>query len=202
MIDAALLLLRVTVGSLLAGHGSQKLFGSFGGPGLHGTRGMMESLGYKPSHLWAAAAGAGEFGGGMLTALGLLSPLGSLSAISVMATATAKAHWGKPVWVTSGGAELPLTNIAAAGAIALAGPGRYSVDRMFGIRLPRWFTLLSLVIVAGITANGIMASNRTQQERQAQSQPRPEPGEAEVSGEARITEPVSEEAMPEATGGS
>jgi len=202
MTNAALFLLRVTVGSLLAGHGAQKLFGAFGGPGLHGTRGMMESVGYKPGHMWAAAAGAGEFGGGLLTALGLFSPLGSLSAMSVMATATAKAHWGKPVWVTSGGAELPLTNIAAAGAIALAGPGSWSLDRAFGIRLPRWFSLLSLLAMAGITANGIVASNREQQRAQQPQRPpeRPRPGQAEISGEVRVSEEVG--SLPEVTEGS
>jgi putative oxidoreductase len=188
MIDAALLLLRLTVGSLLAGHGSQKLFGSFGGHGLHGTGGMMESMGYKPGHVWAGLAGAGEFGGGLLTALGFLSPLGSLGSISVMVTATLKAHWGKPVWVTSGGAELPLINIAAAGAIALAGPGRYSLDRLFGIRVPRWFSLLSMAAVGGVTANGIIASNRALQE---QAQRQEWAGQAQVSGEARVSESVS-----------
>ena len=194
MTDGGLLLLRLTVGGLLAGHGAQKLFGSFEGPGLHGTRGMVESMGYRPGHVWAAAAAAGEFGGGVLTGLGLLSPLGPLSAMSVMATATAKVHWGKPVWVTAGGAELPLTNMAAAGAIALAGPGRWSLDRMLGIRLPGWFSFLSLVGAAAMTAKGIVDSNRTLQ----QPPPSP-PAEKEPAG-MRISEPVSR--SPEVTEGS
>jgi putative oxidoreductase len=193
MTDGALLLLRLTVGGLLAGHGAQKLFGSFEGPGLHGTSNIVESMGYRPGQVWATAAAAGELGGGVLTGLGLLSPLGPLGAMSVMATATAKVHWGKPVWVTSGGAELPLTNMAAAGAIALAGPGRWSLDRLLGIRLPGWFSFLSLIAAAAMTAKGIADSNRAQQ------QP-PAPAAEEAPAEQRVSEPVSP--SPEVTQGS
>jgi putative oxidoreductase len=56
-------------------------------------------------------------------------------------------HWGKPIWNTAGGAELPLTNMAAAAALAIAGPGRYSIDRMLGIRLPGWIGFLGLIAI-------------------------------------------------------
>ncbi len=107
--DVGLLILRLTVGGLLSGHGSQKLFGWFGGYGLKGTAGWLESMGLKPGHLWATGAGASEFGGGMLTTLGLFHPLGPIGTIAAMIMATAKAHWGKPIWVSEGGAELPVT---------------------------------------------------------------------------------------------
>lgn len=184
MVDAALFLLRLTIGSLLAGHGAQKLFGAFGGPGLQGTAGVVESMGYKPGRLWATAAAATESVGGLLTALGFLNPLGPVATLSVMVTATAKAHWRKPVWVTSGGAELPLTNIAAASAIAMIGPGRHSLDRMFGIRLPRWVSVLSFLAAAGMTAKGIADSNRALQEAKAEAM------RTEPSG-IRFSEPVS-----------
>ena len=64
-----------------------------------------------------------------------------------MAIATTKAHWGKPIWVTEGGAELPVTNIAAATALIVGGPGKYSLDRAFGLRLPGWLAPLGLVAV-------------------------------------------------------
>ena len=73
MLDLALL--RLTLGSLLVGHGSQKLFGWFGGYGLAGTAGYMESLGLRPGRRWAIAAGLSEFGGGLLTLLGFLNRL-------------------------------------------------------------------------------------------------------------------------------
>src|SRR5437588_8631205 len=126
MRDIGLLILRLTMGGLLAGHGSQKLFGWFGGPGLKGTAGWLESLGLKPGTLWATSASASEFGGGVLTTLGLLHPLGPFGTIGAMIMATAKAHWGKPIWASQGGAELPLINIATALSLTLTGPGRFS----------------------------------------------------------------------------
>src|SRR5215207_879902 len=148
MSNLAALILRVVLGSLLAGHGAQKLFGSFEGPGLEGTAGFMEMLGLRPGRPWAVLAGLSEFGGGVLTLLGLLNPLGPLGIIGVMAMATRKAHWGNPIWVTEGGPELPLTNISIATALMVAGPGKYSLDRALGIRLPRWIALLGLVVIA------------------------------------------------------
>ena len=62
--------------------------------------------------------------------------------------ATRKAHWGKPVWVTEGGPELPVTNMSIATALMLAGPGKYSLDRALGLRLPRWIAFLGLVVIA------------------------------------------------------
>ena len=79
--------------------------------------------------------------------LGLLNPLGPVGIIGSMAMATTKAHWGKPIWVTEGGAELPVTNIAAATALIVGGPGKYSLDRAFGLRLPGWIAPLGLVAV-------------------------------------------------------
>jgi len=131
----------------MAGHGAQKLFGSFGGPGMQGTTGFMEMLGLKPGRPWALMAGLSEFGGGLLTLLGFLSPVGPIGVIGSMAMATTKAHWGKPIWVTEGGAELPVTNIAAATALIVGGPGKYSLDRAFGLRLPGWIAPLGLVAV-------------------------------------------------------
>ena len=141
------MILRVVQGSLLAGHGAQKLFGSFEGPGLQGTSGFMEMLGLRPGRPWAVLAGLSEFGGGVLTVLGLLNPLGPLGVIGSMAMATATAHKCKPVWVTEGGAELPVTNIAASTALILNGPGKYSLDRALGIRLPAWIAPLGLALV-------------------------------------------------------
>jgi len=146
--NLAVLILRAVLGLLLAGHGSQKLFGHFNGPGLEGTSGFLETLGMRPGRPWAYLAGLSEFGGGVLTVLGFLNPLGPLAVIGAMAMAWATAHRGQPIWATEGGAELPLTNIAAATAIMLNGPGKYSLDRALGTRLPGWLVPLGLVAIA------------------------------------------------------
>lgn len=148
MMDIALLLLRATAGSLLAGHGTQKLFGWFGGGGLEGTSGWVESMQLRPARAWALAGGLSEFVGGSLTALGFLNPLGPIGILGAMGMATTKVHWGKPIWVTSGGAELPLTNIAIASALIIAGPGAYSLDEALGIELPRWVAIPGLAAAA------------------------------------------------------
>ncbi len=143
--ELAPMIVRLAQGSLMAGHGAQKLFGSFGGPGLEGTSGFMEMLGMRPGRPWAYLAGLSEFGGGVLTALGLFNPLGPLGIIASMSMATRKAHWGKPIWVTEGGAELPVLNIAISTALMIREPDGFSLDRLLGIRLPRWVGLVGLV---------------------------------------------------------
>ena len=155
MQDLGLLILRLAVGGLLIGHGSQKLFGWFSGPGLKGTAGWLESLGLTPGTTWATAASASEFGGGALTTLGFLHPLGPLGTMGAMIMATVKAHWGKPIWVTQGGAELPVVNMASALALTLTGPGRFSLDTLFGIRLPRALIIAVAVVEAAMIAIGV-----------------------------------------------
>ena len=155
MRDIGLLILRLTMGGLLAGHGSQKLFGWFSGPGLKGTAGWLESLGLKPGTPWATVAAASEFGGGTLTALGLLHPLGPIGTMGGMVMATAKAHWGKPIWVTQGGAELPVINLAIALTLTLTGPGRFSLDQVLGIRLPRVLVVAVAIVEAVLVIIGI-----------------------------------------------
>ncbi len=155
-VDAGLLVLRVVVGALLFGHGTQKLFGWFGGHGLRGTAWWLGSLGFRPAMLWAMLAGAGEAGGGLLLALGLLHPLGSLGVIAAMLMAIARVHWGKGLWNSNGGAELPLTYLVAAAVIGLAGPGAYALDRVLGLALPLsasfifWAGLVAVVVIDGI----------------------------------------------------
>jgi len=159
MRDIGLLILRLAMGGLLAGHGSQKRFGWFSGPGLKGTAGWLESLGLKPGTPWATVASASEFGGGTLTALGLLHPLGPIGTMGGMVMATAKAHWGKPIWVTQGGAELPVTNLAIALALTFSDPGRFSLDQELIIRLPRMLFVPVVIVGALLVISGIMRNS-------------------------------------------
>ena len=149
MRSLGILIFRLVVGGLLAGHGAQKLFGWFGGAGLEGTAGWLESMRLRPGTVWARIAGGSELGGGLLTALGFLNPLGPIAAMGAMSMAWAKVHLGNPVWSTKGGAELPLTNIAVLSALTVAGPGRLSLDSLFGIRVPRIVGLGALLGMLG-----------------------------------------------------
>jgi putative oxidoreductase len=152
--DVGLLVLRVVVGLYLAGHGAQKLFGWSGGPGLEKMTGGMRMMGLRPARFWAFMAGISEFGGGLLTALGLLSPLGPLGIIAAMIMANIVGHRGKGLWAAKGGRELPLTNLAAALALAFIGPGGYALDPLLGIALPEPLTAVGglVLVILGVLA--------------------------------------------------
>jgi putative oxidoreductase len=166
--ETAPTLVRVVQGTLMAGHGAQKLFGSFGGPGLEGTSGFMEVLGMRPGRPWAYMAGLSEFGGGVLTALGLLKPLGPLGIIGSMAMATRKAHWDKPIWVTEGGAELPVLNMAISTALMVREPDAFSLDRVLGLRLPAWVGPVGLVGILLTVLYSELGSNDASDEQEEQ----------------------------------
>jgi putative oxidoreductase len=128
-----LVIARMTFGLLMAAHGAQKLFGWFGGHGLAGTGGFMESLGFRPGRRFAALAGGAEVTGGILTALGLLGPVGPALMIAVMVVAMGSVHWPNGLFAAKNGVELPLLFAAAAVAFAVIGPGPYSLDAAFGL---------------------------------------------------------------------
>lgn len=126
-----LLILRIVVGALLIGHGTQKLLGWFGGHGIAGTAGFFSSIGFRPGRLNAFAAGASEAGGGLLLALGLITPLAAAAVLGTMVVA-ASVHFPK-FWVTDGGFEYPFMLGTVAVALGFTGPGRLSLDNAFGL---------------------------------------------------------------------
>jgi putative oxidoreductase len=134
-VDIALLIVRLIVGLAIAAHGSQKLFGWFGGYGLAGTAGFFESIGFRPGILFVLGAGAGELGGGLLTALGLGGALGPALIVMVMVVAILSVHLPKGFWATDGGYELNAMYVAAALALAFAGSGAVALDRALGINV-------------------------------------------------------------------
>ena len=155
-VSIGLLALRLVIGFAIAAHGSQKLFGWFGGHGLTGTGGFFEMLGFRPGRAFAFAAGASELASGLLIALGLLGPVGPALTLSVMIVAALTVHWKNGFFAQSNGIEV--TALFAVGAVALAftGFGRYSLDAVTG--LAALFTpieaILALVLaVAGAAGN-------------------------------------------------
>lgn len=152
--DAGLLIVRLVFGALMAAHGSQKVFGWFGGYGLAGTGGFFEGLGFRPGRLFAAIAGFTETFGGLLFALGLLTPAAAMAIISVMVVAIGSVHLGNGLFAATNGVEVPLLYAAAAAALALTGPGTYSLDAIFGL-VPAWTPGLRVLAVAVGVAGGL-----------------------------------------------
>jgi putative oxidoreductase len=144
--DLGLLVLRAGVGGTLFAHGAQKLFGWFGGGGLSGTSAMFDQIGFKPGKANAVAAGLGEAGGGALLVLGLATPAAGAAVAGTMAVASSM-HVDQGFFVTKGGLEFPAVLGVAAAALALTGPGEYSVDRLLGHRANRSWMRLALALV-------------------------------------------------------
>ena len=151
----AFLIVRLILGLALFAHGSQKLFGWFGGGGIAGTGGFFENLGFRPGRLFALMAGLGEAGGGLLTLLGLGGALGPVLIVLVMLVAIGAVHIQKGFFAANGGYELPLTNVAVALAIAFGGNGPYSLDAALHLNfltdpVQIWYALGAAVVVAGL----------------------------------------------------
>ena len=142
-------ILRIVVGGYFFGHGTQKLFGWFGGYGPDGTGQFFESLGLRPGKRHAVAAGAAEAGGGALLVLGAATPLASAALIATMLTAIHRVHLKNGPWVADQGYEYNLVLIAVAAALAETGPGSPSVDDARGSEMygPKW-ALLALLLGA------------------------------------------------------
>ena len=154
------LVARTVIGGLFIGHGTQKLFGWFGGPGPEGTAAMMESIEMRPGKLHALLAGTTETVGGSLLAAGLATPLASTALTGVMTTAIRKVHLPNGPWAASGGWEYNAVLIAAVTALTETGPGDLSLDRALGIERsgPAW-ALAALATGVG-TAFATMALGR------------------------------------------
>src|SRR4051794_8074172 len=132
------LLARTTIGLLFVGHGTQKLFGWFGGGGLDGTGGVFEQLGLRPGARYALAAGAAEAGGGLLSVPAAATPRGAAAVSGAMIRATKAVPWEKGVWVSAGGYEYNLVLLGAVFGLTENGPGQWSIDGALG--RSRWGT--------------------------------------------------------------
>lgn len=149
-----LLILRLGVSLIVAAHGAQKLFGWWGGPGMNGWTQIVRKLRIRPAAPWAWIAALAEFGGGLMVALGLLTPLAALAMAGSMLVAIATVHLSKGFWNGKGGYEFNLLILATVIGLAFTGAGAYSLDHALGINLPEPLTLLvgTLALIAGVTA--------------------------------------------------
>ena len=147
---------RIIIGALMAGHGAQKLFGWFGGYGLNATGQFMAQLGFTPGRAFAATASITEIIAGVLIVFGFLGPIGPALMLSVMIVAAVTVHWKNGVFAATNGVEVPLLYAVAAVALALIGFGPYSVDTWLGLadRIPAAATWIALAAgAAGAFAN-------------------------------------------------
>jgi putative oxidoreductase len=122
----------MTVGLLFVGHGTQKLFGWFGGGGPDATGQAFESLGMRPGRRHALAAGTAEAAGGALFAAGLATPVAAAALSSVMITAVRKVHAPKGIWVSEGGFEYNAVLLSVLFGLTEVGPGPLSLDAVLG----------------------------------------------------------------------
>jgi putative oxidoreductase len=165
--------IRGVVGPLFIGHGTQKLFGWFGGHGIEGTGGYFESLGLKPGKRHATAAGLAETVGGALLTLGFLTPVATTLVSGTMVTAIRKAHAQNGPWVTNGGYEYNLVLLGSMLALAESGPGEPSIDSalMPELRGARWALLQLAAAVAGSFLADIPPVNEAGAEKAAEASP-------------------------------
>jgi len=148
--NEGLLIARLVFGLVMAAHGAQKLFGWFGGYGIAGTGGYLESIGFRPGKLFAFGAGFGELVSGLLIALGFLGPIGPALMLSVMIVAAVSVHLKGGLFAMNNGIELPLLYATAAVAIAFTGFGAFSLDALLGVASTPLITSAALAIgVAG-----------------------------------------------------
>jgi putative oxidoreductase len=167
----ALLVLRLAVGLGFAAHGSQKLFGAFGGGGIEGTGGGFEHLGLRPGRLLAWAAGTAEFIGGALIALGLVTPVAAAALIAVMTTAVLTVHVRNGFFNANSGYEYNLVLAATAFALAGIGPGNWSLDNVLNIELTGTGWALAALAAGVLAGFGAVLSGRFASQHRSHGQP-------------------------------
>lgn len=129
------LALRIPIGIIFMAHGAQKLFGWFGGYGLEGTGGWMESIGLAPGFLMALLAGSAELFGGLFILLGLLTRLSSIALAFTMVVAIFSVHFANGLFISNNGYEFGLALLAASVSLAISGGGKLALDNKIAPKL-------------------------------------------------------------------
>ncbi|HEX6652750.1 MAG TPA: DoxX family protein [Thermoleophilaceae bacterium] len=186
---------RVAIGGLFAGHGTQKLFGWFGGPGVDGASKMMRKLDLHPPRRNAVAAGAAETTAGVLLALGALTPAAGALVTSTMVTAIRKVHGPNGPWIQQSGYEYNLVLIAVMAALVESGPGSPSVDRALGIEAKgTGWALAAIAAGAAGSALAVEAGRRSAADEVAAQPNQGATGRFVREGERVEPEPVGQTA--------
>ena len=123
-----LTVLRIFVGIIFAAHGSQKLFGWFGGGGLAGTAQWMESIGLAPGTLMALLSGGTEFFGGLALIIGLLARPAALGLSFTLLVAIFTVHISHGLFMANHGYEFALALLGGTLAVLIEGAGKASLD--------------------------------------------------------------------------
>lgn len=174
MVPTGLLIVRLVLGLIMAAHGAQKLFGWFNGPGLQGFAAGLERLGVRPGRPWALIAAVVEFGGGLLVAAGLLTPIAALFLAGDLLVAILTVHITKGFWNSNGGYEYPLALIGGLVGLSLIGPGPLSIDERIPLRLPQpgsWLVIVILVLLGVIAAVAVPRMQAASQAEGAAKRP-------------------------------
>ena len=168
-LDLALLILRVVIGGVVIPHGLLKLGWVGKGGSLAGVGGWFNSMGLRPGLFWAYVAALAEAGGGSLTVLGLGGPIGPGVLAADLVVVTIVAHWPQGFWAGGGkvGWEFPVPLAAGGLAIALAGNGAWSLDRLLGLiypdwLLPAWLVLMAVGVVLALGVRSMQAPKAAQ----------------------------------------
>jgi putative oxidoreductase len=125
--------LRLALGVAFIGHGAQKVFGSFGGPGFAKFTSFPAPFSFmRPSAAWMGVAAFAELVGGSLVLLGLFTRVGAFLIACVMLTAVFGVLW--PKFFAPEGMELAMAFLAMGLALLVLGGGQLSADRLIGGR--------------------------------------------------------------------
>ena len=144
----ALLILQLGVGLTFAAHGAQKVFGWWGGPGLSGWQGAMERMGYRPARIFAVISALIELVGGLLLAIGFLTPVVAGVLVAQTVVIIGQAHWSNGFFSTRSGFEFPMLLGIGAAAVGLAAPAGISIDALIGFTVAPQVRLL--LLIAGV----------------------------------------------------
>jgi putative oxidoreductase len=154
--NAGLLFLRIGLGAVLVAHGLQKLFGWWGGSGLHGFKNSLSDVGYQHADILAYVSAGGEIVAGVLLVLGLFTPIAAAGALAflingLLASASARPRTHTFTYFLPDGHEYQITLVVMAVAVILTGPGRYGLDASRGWA-SRPFIGSFVALLAGIAA--------------------------------------------------